>query len=237
MPSLNSLQTRDLASQTTSIRYEDDGSIALRIKHVGTDAITSVTCTTAANLVLIDADGTTTSTFATDTTLGAVADTINAAANWECKILDGLRTTATDSSELLENAAITADVVNDEMGYTVHLDTNVVDSAFIRVTYDRTAGNLLPASGHRVKLNKFEYNENVSSAEAGAVRVYEWDSVRRTETLIWSAASVDATLTTLDFSKGPITAKEGNDLVIMITDGTSITDATANYLQAIYTRE
>ena len=237
MPSLNSLQTRDLASQTTSIRYEDDGPIALRIKHVGTSAVTSVTCTTATNLVLIDADGTTTSTFATDTTLGAVADTINAAANWECKILDGLRTTTTDSSEFLENAAITADVVNDEMGYTVHLDTSVAIASFIRCTYDRTAGNLLPASGHRVKLNKFEYNENVHSAEAGAVRVYEWDSVRRTETLIWSAASVDATLTTHDFSKGPITAKEGNDLVIMITDGTSLTDDSANYLQAIYTRE
>jgi len=237
MSSLNSLQTRALASQTTSIRYVDDGPIALRIKHVGTSAITSVTCTTATNLVLIDADGTTTSTFATDTTLGAVADRINAAANWECKILDALRTTTTNGSELLENAAITADVVNDEMGYTIHIDTDVVFASFIRCTYDRTAGNLLPASGHRVKLVKFEYNEDVSAAEAGAVRIYEWDRERRTETLIWSAASVDAALTTHDFSKGPITAKEGNDLVIMVMDTTSLTTAAGNYLQAIYVRE
>lgn len=237
MASLDSLQIRDLAAQSTGIRYVDDGPIALRIVHTGTAAVTSVTCTTATNLVLIDADGTTTSTFATDTDLGKVADRINASANWKCKILDGLRATATNASNFLENAAVTANVLNDELGYSLHLDTSATDDFLIRCTYDRTAQGLLPASGHRVKLVKFEYNLDVSAAEAAAVRVYEWDPVLKTETLIWSAASVDATLTTHDFTKGPITAKEGNDLVILVTDATSITDAAGNYLQAIYVRE
>jgi len=235
MSSLDSLQTRALAAQTTAIRYVDDGPIALRIIHKGDAAVTSVTVTTGTNIVLIDADGTTTSTFATDTTLGKVADRINAAANWECKILDGLR--ATLSTSTLEDGAITADVVEGEMGYSIGLVTAGADDYIIRCTYDRTAGNLLPSAGHRVKLIKFEYNLDVSAAEAGAVRVYEWDPVLRTETLIWSAASVDATLTTHDFSNGPITAKDGNDLVILITDGTSITDSSDNYMQAIYMRE
>jgi predicted lipoprotein with Yx(FWY)xxD motif len=235
MASLNSLQMRSLTAQPTAIRYVDDGPIALRIKHVGTTAVTSVTVTTATNIVLIDADGTTTSTFATDTTIGAVADRINAAANWECKILDALR--ATLSANTLVDGAITVSTVNNEAGYSVTLDTSGADDFLIRCTYDRTAGNLLPSSGHRVKLVKFEYNLDVSAAEAGAVQIFEWDPVLKTETKIWSNASVDATLTTHDFTKGPITAKEGNDLVILVTDATSITDAAANYMQAIYVRE
>lgn len=235
MTSRNSLEIRDLASQTTAIRYEDDGGIVLRIKHLGETAVTSVTVTTATNIVLIDADGTTTSTFSSDTTIGAVADTINAAANWECKILDALRATA--SASAMANGAITADVVNEELGYSATIDNSAIDDYLIRLTYDRTAGNSLPSVGHRVKLVKFEYNLDVSAAEAGAIRIYEWDPSLRTETEIWAAASVDATLTTHDFTKGPITAKEGNDLVILATDGTSITDSGDNFMQAIYVRE
>jgi predicted lipoprotein with Yx(FWY)xxD motif len=235
MASKNSLQMRNLAAQNTAIRYVDDGPIALRIKHLGTTAVTSVTVTTATNIVLIDADGTTTSTFSGDTTIGAVADTINAAANWECKILDALR--ATLSASTLINGAITVSTVNDEAGYSVNLDTSGADDYLIRCTYDRSAGDLLPSNGHRVKLVKFEYNLNVNAALANGVQIWEWDPVLKTETQIWQAASVDATLTTHDFTKGPITAKEGNDLVILITDTTSITDAADNYMQAIYVRE
>jgi len=237
MSSLNSLEARSLAAQTTAIRVADDESVALRIIHKGTTAITSVTCTTATNLVLVDADGTTTSTFSSDTTLGAVADTVNAANNWECKILDGLRATITSSSNFVENAAITANTLNGELGYSLTLDNSATDDYIVRCTYDRRINSGIVSKSHRIKLVKFDYNLNVNAAEAGAVRVYEWDPVRRSEDLIWSAASVDITLTTHDFSKGPITAKDGNDLVVFVTDATSITDSGNNFLQAIYVRE
>ncbi|KKL27052.1 hypothetical protein LCGC14_2389040 [marine sediment metagenome] len=236
MASLNSLQARALAAQSTAIRNVDDLSHGLRIIHTSTAAITSVTCTTATNLVLIDADGTTTSTFSGDSTLGAVADTINASSNWKCKILDGLRATAS-ASGFVENTTVTASTEHGELGYTLHIDNDSLDDYLLRCTYDRAVGVNMPLVGHRVKLVKFTYNVDVNGALAGAVRIYEWDPRDRTETLIWAAASVDATETTHDFSKAPITAKEGNDLVILITDTTSITDSGDNFLQAIYVRE
>lgn len=229
---------RQLAAQTTGIRVAEDGPVALRIVHVGTAAITSVVVTTATNIVLTDADGATTSTFATDTTLGAVADRINASNNWRCKILDALRSTLTTASNLVAGT-LTANVKNGESGYDVMLDTTTAFTFAVRATYDRSALDLKPANGHRVKVNSFEYVLDVGTAAADKVRVYEWDPVLKTETQIFSAASVDSTSTATshDFTKAPITAKEGNDLIVLITDAASITDASTNYLQVLYTRE
>jgi len=238
MASLNSLEMRALLAQTTSLRYGEDEPVALRITHTSLSAITSVIVTTATNIVLIDGDGTTTSTFSTDTTLGKVADRINASSNWRCKILDGLRATATNASNLVAGT-LTANTKNGEIGYDVMLDTTTTFTFPIRCTYDRTAGSILPSKGHRVKLVKFEYVLNVGNAAADMVNIYEWDPVAKTETGIWSAASTDntATVTEHDFSKAPITAKEGNDLIVLVTDAASITHATTNYIQALYTRE
>lgn len=238
MASLNSLQMRALAAQTTGIRVAEDGAVALRIVHTDDSAVTSVVVTTATNIVLTDADGATTVTFATYDTLGKVADYINATANWKCKILDGLRTTLTTASNLVAGT-LTATSVNDEWGYSVMLDTTTTFTFPIRCTYDRTAKGLLPASGHRVKLVSFEYVLNVGTAAANMVKIYEWDPVLKTETQIWQAPSVDSTstVTDFDFSKAPITAKEGNDLIVLVTDAAAITDATTNYIQALYVRE
>ena len=229
---------RSLAAQTTGIRIVEDGAVALRIIHTSTDAITSVVVTTATDIVLTDATETVTSTFATDNTLGEVADRINASAHWRCKILDGLRTTATDASNLVAGT-LTANSKLGEWGYDVMLDTTTTFTFPIRCTYDRTAGSTFPASGHRVKLVSFEYVLDVGTAAADKVRVYEWDPVLKTETQVWGAASVDSTstATSFDFSKAPLAAKEGNDLIVLVTDAASITDAVTNYLQALYIRE
>ena len=125
------------------------------------------------------------------------------------------------------------------MGYDVLLDTTVAFSYPIRLTYDRSALGLKSQAGHRVKLNYFEYIINVGAAAAGMTQIWEWDPVLRTETEIWQAASVDSTsaVTAYDFTKAPITAKEGNDLIVLVTDASAITTASTNYLQALYTRE
>lgn len=236
--SLEKLQIRELTAQTTGIRYAEDGPIALRIAHAADVSVTSVTVVTATSLALVDADGTDTFLFATYGTLGELADAINATTNWTCKILDGLRATLTDASNLVDGA-ITADSLWGEWGYSVKLDTTTTFTFPIRCTFDRTAGSILPSHGHRVKLVSFEYVLNVGTAAADMVKIYEWDPVLRTETQIWQAASVDSTstVTSEDFSKAPITAKEGNDLIVLVTDAASITDATTNYIQALYIRE
>jgi hypothetical protein len=79
----------------------------------------------------------------------------------------------------------------------------------------------------------------VGTAAANKVRIYETDPVTLTETQIWQGASVQSTttVTSLDFSKAPITVKEGNDLVVLVTDAASISAASTNYIQALYIRE
>jgi hypothetical protein len=239
MASLNSLQMRALAAQTTGIRVAEDEPTAFRLIHTAANAVTSVTVVTATGITLIDADGTSGSiAFGTYSTLGLLTDYINGLTNWKCKILDGLRTTLTNASNLIAGT-LTANYKHGEWGYDVKLDTTNTFTFPVRCTYDRSASNNKPASGHRVKLVKAEYVMDVGTAAANKVQVVEWDPVLKTETQIWGAASVDSTstVTSHDFSKAPITAKEGNDLVFLVTDAASITDAATNYAQVLYTRE
>lgn len=239
MASLNSLQVRALTAQTTGIRNTEDAAVALRIVHTGTTAVTSVVVN-ADTIVLTDGVDAQTITLSTSATMGVVADTINATANWKCKLLDSLRSQITTTGSTLMTGTKTASLKNGEWGYDILLSTTVAFTYPIRITYDRTAGNLSPKSGHRVKLVSFEYVLDVGTAAANKVRIYEWDPVLRTETQIWGALSVDSTTTATshDFSKAPITAKEGNDLIVLVTDAAAITSAaTTNYIQALYVRE
>jgi len=121
----------------------------------------------------------------------------------------------------------------------------VVQALFYRAAMDRGVlvtdfGQLktqVPLGGHRVKIAGITYNADLDAAALNGVRIYEWDPVLVTETEIWSAKSVDATETEIDFSLNPITSKEGNELVVMVTDATSLTDNAANFLQVDYIRE
>ena len=243
MASLNSLKMRSLTAQTMGIRYTDSTPIALRIIHVGTAAVTSVVTTTGTAIVLTDATNVVTADFAGTLslgTLGAVADYINSTSNWKCKILDGLRTTLTTANNLVgAPTTATATLKDGEMSYDINLNTTTTFTFPIRCSYDRTAGNIKPKGGHRVKLVGFDYVINVGTAAANKVRIYETDPVTLTETQIWQGASVQSTttVTSLDFSKAPITVKEGNDLVVMVTDAASISTAATNYLQALFIRE
>lgn len=240
MASLNSLQTRALAAQVTGIKVAEDQPVAFRITHIGAGPVTSVAVTTGTSCVLTDGVENVTVAFATYTTVGAAVDKINASVNWRAKVLDSLRTqSTTGSNTLVNNAGLTANSKYGEYGYDVLLDTTVSFKFPIRCTFDRSAGNLAPRGGHRVKLVSFEYVMNVGAAAADKVRIYEWDPVLKTETQIFSAPSVDSTstVTSFDFSKAPITAKDGNDLIVMVTDATAITDATTNYVQTLYVRE
>ena len=234
---------RALAAQTTGIRYTDSTPVALRIVHVGTAAVTSVITTTGTAIVLTDATNVVTADFAGTLslgTLGAVADYINSQPNWKCKILDGLRTTLTTANNLVgAPTTATATLKDGEIVYDILLNTTTTFTYPIRCSYDRSASGNKAKGGHHVKLVSFDYVLNVGTAAANMVRIYECDPVALTETQIWQGASVKSTttVTSLDFSKAPITVKEGNDLVVLVTDAASLSTAATNYLQALYIRE
>lgn len=237
MASLDFLNVRSLAAQNTVGRVVDDTPVAIRISHPGAEAVTSVTIVTATSLALVDADGTSTLAFATYTTVALLADAINALDNWECKVLDGLRTDATASKFV--DGAITSSSLNGETIWDVKVDTSGLDSMTYRCTYDRNVSETKPKGSHRVKLQEISYNVDVSAGAANGVRIYEWDAANKTETQIWQALSVDATVTTINFASGNgmITSGDGNDLIVRVIDGTSITDSANNFLQCCYIRE
>lgn len=212
----------------------DDTPIAIRIHYKGTGTITSVTTTAATSIVMITSDGgTETFAFATYTTVGALADAINASAYWECKVLDGLRADATANKFI--DGAITAGVVGSYTYYDVLSDTDALDSYSFRMTTSRDVG-VSTAGGHKIKFIEAEYNVNISAATANGIRIYEWDPVAKSETQIFRKASVDATKTTVNIASGNSTldaSKPGNDLIFRVTDS-AITDAGANYLDVSY---
>jgi len=219
----NKLTKRCVVEQTL-----DDTGVGLRIRHTSSVAITSVTVITGTNIILIDADGTTTSTFGTDTTVGAVADRINAASNWECKILDSLRSEGSD--DFFVNGVITAAVYDGQSYYNALVDTSGANSMAVRLAYSKhTDGVGRPAkASHIVKFKELIYNFTLGGgADTNSLKIYEIDGT--TETEIWRSTPTTGSSTTL-FSNamlygdtGITTMKPGNELVAIITDGTSIT--------------
>ena len=158
--------------------------------------------------------------------------------------MDGLRSTTTADSRLIPNSAVTAVTINGESVYQIFIDQSVEDSIFYRVSADRGVLNndlgylrsQEPLGGHRVKITGITYRANISGATLNGVRIYEYDAVTKAETQVWGTTSVDDTKTAIDLSLNPITAREGNDLIVRVTDS-AITDAITNFLQVDYIRE
>lgn len=228
MASQDFLVARNLLKKMVILQNVDDNAVAIRIRHTDSCAVTSVTVTTATNIVLIDADGTTTSTFSGDDTIGKVVDRINASANWEAIILDAKRSDA--SASTLITGAITASTYDGVSYYDAKADTSGMDSMAVRICYSRHTPSAQPVSGsHRVSLKEVVYNLTLGGgADADSLKIYEIDG--GTETEIWRSTPTTGSETTL-FSyymlqgDGGITAKDGNDLLVQISDATSVTGA------------
>ena len=232
MASTDFLFARNLAAKGVVGQVTSDTPIAIRIRHTSSSAtVTSVTVTTGTNIVLIDSDGTTTSTFATDTTIGAVADRINAANNWECKILDSLRSDA--SSNSIVDGVITAGVVDGVSYYDALVDTSAALHFSYRLTVDRGVGVNKPRGSHAVHLQEIQYSINVGTAGMDNLQVFELDGT--VETQVLKGLNVDTTATTVNWAsgEGKISAKDGNDILVRIKDAALLADSTSNYLTVI----
>lgn len=235
MASLESLKTRAVAKAGTTVSVIADTPIMLRLRYVGAGTVTSVTPTTATNLVTVTAEAsgtvTKTYTFATYTTVGALADAINADGLFEVKVLDALRSDVTTASNIVENTAITAGVdANGIVVYDLHADTSVNKFITACLTGTRNFNTArLYKTGHRVNLQEITYFATLGGAGVNLVRVYARNGVNGAEVQVYGRKSVSATLTTLTFAlgMGQISSADGAELIVRLQDGTSVADAAA----------
>lgn len=240
MASKDSLEVRKLAAVGKVVQRGDDAPIALRLRYKGTGTVTSVTLTTATNLVIITSDGgTDTYTFGSGSgTMGLLADKINADGVFDAKLLDCLRADVTTASNFLENTAITASTDdNGVVVYDLHVDTSIPDYATVCLS---PFANMDAPKGHRVQVKELSYYENVNSASAASVLLYRRASAPNggrdgTEVLLYSATSVDATITNINWASGEgyISGLENDELIFRVKDATSITDDAANYVRIV----
>ena len=232
MASNESLSMRSLNAKGTVLQKNDDEPIAIRLRYIGSGTVTSVTVVTATSVEIITSNGgTDTYLFATYTTIGALADAINADGVFEAKVLDALRSDASDNF-LLAAAPITAGTDdNGVVVYDVVFDTSASKALTVCLSLDRNINTGKVTEGHRVHIQEVSYYANVNAAAADSVRIYQ--RVGSTETQIYGATSVDATVTTITFAsgEGKITGGNGDELVVRVLDATSLTDDAANYLR------
>ena len=229
MGSLDSALYRATTAKGDVRQVGTDTPIAVRLKYIGTGTITSVTVTTATNIVMITSDGgTDTYAFATYDNIGKLVDAINADGIFKAKVLDSIRSEATATQFV--NGAIAASTEDGVTFYDVKLDTDAADYFAVRFTFDR-GFDKAHKDNHRVILQEIKYLMNVSTASANNLKVYEVDGT--VETVRMQDLPVDNTATTINFAsgEGKLTAGNGNDIVVKIDDGGNLADADGNYLR------
>jgi hypothetical protein len=232
MASLDSVQTRQILATGISIFAGTDLAVALRLRYVGTGTVTSVTTVTATDLVLITSDGgTDTYTFAAYTTMGALADAINADGIFEARVLDVLRSDASDNNLLAEALTTSTTDENGNAVYDVKVDTSGM--FYVGACLSGTRGFDSRAEGHRVRLQGIDYVANMGTAAADQLRVYARKASDQTqERLVWAGLSVDTTATAVLFAngQGTVDSRNGEELVVRIKDAASLADG--GYMKA-----
>lgn len=233
MPSSDGLQARALLAEGVVLNAGTDAPVVIRLRYVGTGTVTSVTTTTATNIVMVTSDGgTDTYAFATYTTVGTLADAINADGIFEAKVLDGLRSDAS-ASRLVDGAITAGTDANGIRVWDVLQDTSAAKQVALCLSGSRDFNTKDRAKQHRVHVTEIKYYATLGAAGAGNVVV----KLRRgsVESTIFTDTSVSATATQYLFANGvgKISGKDGDEIVVVLKDGTSIADAAANYLRVV----
>lgn len=214
-----------------------DQGVALEIRYVGSpesspdyaDAVlvSATSLTLSVNGV---ADSTVGSSgvlaFATYTTLGLLVDAINLSANWEARIVAGLRSDAVNGSELLARSTATFRPYT-----TVELKWDSSDNGVlgIDVALEAVPGfrrsNVTAQA--RVAFERLRAYVNTSAGETIQAYVYEVDKSRAAvvRTLAQYAVADDTAVDTGEVD-APIHAEWGNDILVRFR-GTGWADASA----------
>jgi len=238
MSSLDSISMRNVAAKGAIVQVGTNGPVAIRLRYIGTGTVTSVTTTTATNIVMVTSTHTQTFPFAAGLTLNTVGKLVDAINSGNCteaaggqlfeaKVLDTLRSYATTSKFVA--GAITSSTLEGETIWDVLVDTDVAKYFACRLTSDRSFEGITPGN-RRVHLKELSYFATLGGAAANSVLIY--DVKGSVETQLFGALSVSATATTINWANGEgyITAEEGHDIVVILTDAVTLANAAANYL-------
>lgn len=231
MSSLNSVLTRQALSSGTTIQVGSDTPVAIRLRKKSAGSVTSVTVTTATNIVMITSDGgTDTYTFATYTTVGALVDAINADGIFEAKELDCLRSQGTTGSQFVTGAITSGTDDNGVVVWDVLQDTSVTLELGVTLSPFR---NFDFPKGHRVHIQQIVYSVNMGTAAADSFQIYKRKG--KTESKIFGALSVDTTETTLNLASGygKISAGPDDELFVRVKDAATLADAGGNFVRVI----
>lgn len=222
MASLNGLETRFYLAKGVVGQVADDQPVAIRLKYVGAGTVTSVTVTTATNIVTVTTEGTKTYAFATYTTIGAVVAAINKDGIFIARALDIRNTDASTST--IVTGAIT---ISTDGHYDLMSDTSAASLIAYCLTPDRQVGmNTKLRASHRVHLQDITYNVTLGGgADSNAMKVYERDLQSGIETLIYQKTPTSGSSTTINFAGGygKITGGDNKELVVICVDATSVT--------------
>jgi hypothetical protein len=228
MASLDSLKTKALLAKGVVIQnYGADTPVVMKLRYVGTGTVTSVTVTTATNIVTVSTEGSKTYTFASYTTIGAVVDAINADGIFEAKILDALRSAAS-ASRLLDGAISSTTDEDGKTVWNVKLDT----STGLQYAACLSPLRLFDApKGHNVKLQEIKYAINMGTAAVDSVQIYKRNGT--VESKIYSGLSVDTTATTINWASGIgfISGNDNEEIIVIVKDAATLADDSGNYLQ------
>lgn len=239
MASFEGTYTRYLLRTGVVRQTGADTPVAIRLRYVGTGTVTSVTVTTATNIVTVSTEGTKTYTFATYTTVGSLVGAINADGIFQAKVLDALNADLTTGSNFVTGAITAGADSNGVVSWDVTVDTSVNLSVTATLTgnrdWDTSWFNAEKVGSHRAVLQAIRYTADVGTAAANSVRVYlRRGNTGKTETQIYGILSVDNTDTTITFASGVgfISGRDGDEIIVRVLDAGSISD-TGLVLQAI----
>ena len=231
MASLDSILIRQGLSSGATLQVGSDEPVAIRLRYIGTGTVTSVTVTTATNVVAITSDGgTDTYTFATYTTVGAVADAINKDGIFEAKVLDALRSQAS-ASKLLDGAITSGTDGKGVVVWDVKNDTSTALELGVCLTNSR---DFDAPKGHRVHLQQVVYSVNMGTAAADSFQIYKRDKAG-TEVKVFGQLSVDTTETTLTLAsgEGKISGDADGEIFVRVKDAATLADAAGNFVRVV----
>lgn len=249
MASLDGLKIRKALRKRSVGQVGTNTPVAIRLRWLGDGAVTSVTVTTATNIVMIGVDGGTSYTqtypFAAGLTLNTMGELVDAINNanctetssvaggvlWEAKILDSLRSHSTASA--MVDGAIVAGTVDGVVVYDALVDTGGAGALHLvrRVSADRLFDKVGIVGAHRVGISLIQYYATITGA-VDSLQI--WKVKGTVETQLMGLLSVNNTLTTAigDFAadEPAILSGDGEDLVVVLKDA-AMSDATSNFLR------